>query len=286
MFTQILLNGLILAGTIGLIAVGLTLIFGVMRMVNFAEGPSVMIGAYVALSLAPWVGYLPAVVAAMAVNAGLGVILERLAFRPFRGVELNGLIASMGMAIILVNVAELVWGTVPRPFETPFTQMSMTLGTVGVSGQRLLVIVWSGALLGALWWLVQYSALGRQFRAVSEDAEIASALGIDTNRISRAAVMLGMALAAAAGGLIGPVNLLTPDMGQAEMLSAFAAIILGGFGNVNGTILGSLAIGMTQSLAAVYVSNAYSNSVAFALILVTLIFFPRGLVPERADENV
>lgn len=286
MLVQILVNGLILAGNYALVAVGLTLTFGVMRMVNFAEGQSVMIGAFVAFTATPYIGYVPAILVAMLVNAGLGVILERTAFRPFRGMELNGLIASMGMSIILVNLAELTWGTTPRPFDTALNETSVTIGTVGVSVQRLVIIGASVALLSFLWWLVQSSSLGRQFRAVSEDAEIAAAMGIDTHRISRLAVVFGSMLAAAAGALTGPVNLLTPDMGQNEMLSAFAAIILGGFGNVNGTIFGALIIGLVQSLSAVYVSNAYSSSIAFGLIVLTLIFFPRGLVPEKLEENV
>lgn len=286
MLTQILINGLILAGSYALIAVGLTLIFGVMRMVNFAQGQSAMIGAFVAFTIAPFIGYLPAIAGAMLANAGLGIVLERTAFRPFRGVELNGLIASMGMSIILINIAELVWGTTPRTFDTPLNHISFLFGTVGVSAQRLLVIASSVGLLLGLWWLVRFSSLGRQFRAVSEDPEIAAAIGIDTVRISRTSVVLGTSLSAAAGALSGPVNLLSPDLGQAEMLNAFAAIILGGFGNVNGTILGALLIGMVQSIAAVYVSNAYSSSIAFGLLVVTLIFFPRGLVPERAEENV
>lgn len=286
MFVQIIVNGLVLAGNYALVAVGLTLIFGVMRMVNFAEGQSVMIGAFVAFTATPYVGYIPAIGVAMIVNAGLGVILERTAFRPFRGVELNGLIASMGMSIILINLAELYWGTVPQPFDTALNNISFTFGNVGVSAQRLGMIAASVALLLSLWWLVQFSSLGRQFRAVSEDAEVAAAMGIDANRIARTSVVIGSSLAAAAGAFSGPVNMLAPEMGQAEMLNAFAAIILGGFGNVNGTILGALLIGMVQSVAAVYVSNAYSNSIAFALLIVTLIFFPRGLVPERMDENV
>src|SRR5215468_3572504 len=145
MFGQILVNGLVLAGSYALVAVGLTLTFGVMRMVNFAEGQSVMIGAFVAYT------------------AVLGIILERTAFRPFRGVELNGLIASMGMSIVLVNIAELVWGTAPRPFETTFNDISITIGTVGISMQRLICVAASAAILLALWWLVQYTSLGRQF---------------------------------------------------------------------------------------------------------------------------
>jgi branched-chain amino acid transport system permease protein len=286
MFVQIMVNGLVLAGNYALVAVGLTLIFGVMRMVNFAEGQSVMIGAFVAFTATPYIGYFPAIGVAMIVNAGLGVILERTAFRPFRGVELNGLIASMGMSIILINLAELTWGTVPQPFDTPLNNISFTFGTVGVSAQRLAMIGASIALLMSLWWLVQFSSLGRQFRAVSEDAEVAAAMGIDANRIARISVVIGSSLAAAAGAFSGPVNMLAPEMGQAEMLNAFAAIILGGFGNVNGMILGALLIGLVQSLAAVYVSNAYSNSIAFGLLIVTLIFFPRGLIPEKMDENV
>ena len=286
MLIQIGINGLILAGNYALVAVGLTLIFGVMRMVNFAQGQSVMLGAFTAFSLAPFIGYVPAILAAMLVNAGLGLLLERTAFRPFRGVELNGLIASMGMSIILVNVAELIWGTTPRTFETPLNQISFTIGSVGVSAQRLLVIAASVLLLLGLWWLVEVSSTGRQFRAVAEDPEIAAAFGIDANRVSRRAVVLGSMLAAAAGALTGPMTVISPQMGQAEMLNAFAAVILGGFGNVNGTIFGALLIGMAQSSAAVYISNAYSSSIAFVLLVMTLIFFPRGLVPERASENV
>jgi branched-chain amino acid transport system permease protein len=285
-FTQILVNGLILSGSYALVAVGLTLVFGVMRMVNFAQGQFAMIGAFVAFTVAPRIGYVPAIGAAMLVNAGLGVVLERTAFRPFRGAELNGLIASMGMSIILINVAELIWGTTPRSFDTPLNHVSYTFGTVGVSAQRLLVIAASIVLLGGLWWVVRFSSLGRQFRAVAEDPEIAAAIGIDTGRVSRISVVLGTSLSAAAGALAGPVTLLSPDLGQAEMLNAFAAIILGGFGNVNGTILGALLIGMAQSAAAVYVSNAYSSSIAFGLLVVTLVFFPRGLVSERVDENI
>jgi len=286
MLVQILINGLILAGSYALVAVGLTLIFGVMRMVNFAEGQSVMVGAFIAFMVAPYTGYLISIGVAMIFNAGLGIIIERTAFRPFRGAELNGLIASMGLSIILINLAEIVWGTVPLSFDTPFNDISVTIGSVGVSVQRLIVIGASVLLLGALWWLVEYSRLGRQFRAVSEDPEIAAAMGIDVNKISRASVVIGSSLAAAAGALSGPVNLLSPQLGQTEMLNAFAAIILGGFGNVNGTILGALFIGMVQSVASVYISNSYSMSIAFGLLLVTLIFFPRGLVPERLEENV
>ena len=286
MIGQIVINGLMLAGNYGLVAVGLTLVFGVMRMINFASGQSMMIGAFVALSASHYVGYVPAIVVAMVVNAGLGVLLERGAFRPFRATPLNGLIASMGVSIILINAAELIWGSEPQPFDTALSNMTVAIGTVGVSGQRILVIATSLGLLLALWWLIHHSSLGRQFRAVSEDPEIASAMGINTNRIAQASVVLGSALAGAAGALSGPVNLVSTDLGQPEMLSAFAAIILGGFGNVNGTILGAILIGMVQSVASVYVSNAYSQSIAFVLLIVTLIFFPRGLIAERLEENV
>lgn len=286
MIGQIIINGLMLAGNYGLVAVGLTLVFGVMRMINFASGQSVMIGAFVALSASHYVGYIPAILVAMLVNAGLGVLLERGAFRPFRATPLNGLIASMGVSIILINAAELIWGSEPQPFDTPLSQMTVVLGTVGVSGQRILVIVTSLGLLLALWWLIHFSSLGRQFRAVSEDPEIASAMGINTNRVAQMSVVLGSALAGAAGALSGPVNLVSTDLGQPEMLSAFAAIVLGGFGNVNGTILGAIVIGLVQSVASVYISNAYSQSIAFGLLIVTLIFFPQGLIAERLEENV
>src|ERR1700730_2367484 len=163
MFGQILVNGLVLSGGYALVAVGLTLTFGVMRLVNFAEGQSATIGAFVAFTGSPIVGYVGAIAAAMAVNAVLGIILERTAFRPFRGVELNGLIASMGMSIVLINVAELVWGTTPRPFETIYNETSINLGTVGVSVQRLICVAASAAILLGLWWLVQYTSLGRKF---------------------------------------------------------------------------------------------------------------------------
>ena len=286
MLLQTFINGLILAGSYALVAVGLTLVYGVMHMVNFAQGQFIMIGAFVAWVLTPKLGYALAILAAMAVTAVLGLVVERIAFRPFRGVELNGLIASMGVSIMLTNVAELIWGTMPRMFQTPYGAVSVTIGTLGISLQRILVFVVSLVLLLLLWWLVQYTSLGKKIRAVAEDPEIAGVMGIDANRIAIITFLLGSALAAAAGALNGPINLITPAMGQTELLNAFAAIILGGFGNIQGTILGSLVIGMLQSLSASYISNAYADSIAFALLVLTLVIFPRGLVPERSEENV
>ncbi len=286
MLLQTFINGLILAGSYALVAVGLTLVYGVMHMVNFAQGQFIMIGAFVAWVLTPKLGYALAILAAMAVTAVLGLVVERIAFRPFRGVELNGLIASMGVSIMLTNVAELIWGTMPRMFQTPYGAVSVTIGTLGISLQRILVFVVSLVLLLLLWWLVQYTSLGKKIRAVAEDPEIAGVMGIDANRIAIITFLLGSALAAAAGALNGPINLITPAMGQTELLNAFAAIILGGFGNIQGTILGSLVIGMLQSLSASYISNAYADSIAFVLLVLTLVIFPRGLVPERSEENV
>jgi branched-chain amino acid transport system permease protein len=283
---QIVVNGLILAGSYALVAVGLTLIYGVMRMVNFAQGQFMMIGAFVAWTLTPYVGYLPAIAIAMVGAALLGIVVERIAFRPFRGVQLNGLIASMGISIMLTNMAELTWGTLPRMFQTPYAEMSIRIGTLGVSVQRVLVVLVSVVLLTGLWLVVQYTSMGKKIRAVAEDPEVAGAMGIDANRIAVRTFVLGSALAAAAGALNGPVTLLTPSMGSTEMLSAFAAIILGGFGNIQGTILGCLVIGMSQSLAASYIDNAYADSIAFVLMILVLVVFPKGLVPERSEENV
>lgn len=286
MFLQIIVNGLILAGTYALVAVGLTLVYGVMRMVNFAQGQFMMIGAYVAWMLTPYMGYLPAIAVAMVLAVIIGLVVERVAFRPFRGVQLNGLIASMGISIMLTNLAELAWGTMPRMFETPYVSATVTLGTLGVSVQRLLVFGVSVTLLTSLWLLVQFTSLGKKIRAVAEDPEVASVMGIDANRIAVSTFVLASVLAAAGGALNGPVNLIAPSMGLTEMLSAFAAIILGGFGNIQGTILGSLVIGMAQSLAASYIDNAYADSIGFMLMILVLIVFPKGLVPERSEENV
>src|SRR5258707_12086691 len=158
----------------------------------------------------------------MAVNAVLGIILERTAFRPFRGVELNGLIASMRMSIVLVNVAELVWGTTPRPFETIYNDISINFGTVGISVQRLICVAASVAILLGLWWLIQYTSLGRKFRAVSEDHETASAMGIDVNQVSRLALVIGSMIAASPGALPGPGDLIAPGTGRTPIANACA----------------------------------------------------------------
>ena len=287
MFSQLVINALLLAGTYGLVALGLTLIFGVMQTVNFAHGQFLMLGAYLALLLTPHIGYLAATVCAAVAVGILGIFTERLAFRPFRGqIMLKGLVASLAFGIILQNTAEVVWGTAPRFFRTSLTTQILELGTLGISYQRIAIIVVSFSIMGLMYWFIEKTDLGRKMRAVAEDPEIAGAMGINADHVFRIAFFIASGLAAIAGSLYGPADIVAPDMGGLSLQAAFAIVILGGFGNIQGTLIASLIVGAIQSVTAVYISNAYSMSVTFLFLLIMLSLFPTGIVRERSEENV
>jgi branched-chain amino acid transport system permease protein len=300
---QQLVFGLALGTVYGLIALGYTMVYGVLQMINFAHGEVFMIGAYIGWSvfavLIDWaVGglhplwVLPVLLApAMLLCGGLGMTLERLAYRPLytRGAtRLGPLISAVGASIFLQNFVMLTAGARMKVYMTnlvfPRTWRFNIFG-VNVSALVIVIIVVSLLLMWGLVALIQRTNLGRAIRAVSEDREMATALGIDANRVVGLTFFLGSSLAGAAGVLVGLYyTQIDFVMGYSAGLKAFTAAVLGGIGNIKGAMLGGLLLGVIESLASTFINPAFKDVVAFAVLILTLVFKPEGILGEKLAD--
>ena len=300
---QQLVFGLALGTVYGLIALGYTMVYGVLQMINFAHGEVFMIGAYIGWSvfavLIDWsVGglhplwVLPVLLApAMLLCGGLGMTLERLAYRPLymRGAtRLGPLISAVGASIFLQNFVMLTMGARMKVYMTnlvfPRTWRFNILG-VNVAALVIVIVVVSLLLMWGLVALIQRTSLGRAIRAVSEDREMATAVGIDANRVVGLTFFLGSALAGAAGVLVGLYyTQIDFVMGYSAGLKAFTAAVLGGIGNIKGAMLGGLLLGVIESLASTFINPAFKDVVAFAVLILTLVFKPEGILGEKLAD--
>ena len=300
---QQLVFGLALGTVYGLIALGYTMVYGVLQMINFAHGEVFMIGAYIGWSvfavLIDWsVGglhplwVLPVLLApAMLLCGGLGMTLGRLAYRPLYmrdATRLGPLISAVGASIFLQNFVMLTMGARMKVYMTnlvfPRTWRFNILG-VNVSALVIVIVVVSLLLMWGLVALIQRTSLGRAIRAVSEDREMATALGIDANRVVGLTFFLGSALAGAAGVLVGLYyTQIDFVMGYSAGLKAFTAAVLGGIGNIKGAMLGGLLLGVIESLASTFINPAFKDVVAFAVLILTLVFKPEGILGEKLAD--
>jgi len=300
---QQLVFGLALGTVYGLIALGYTMVYGVLQMINFAHGEVFMIGAYIGWSvfavLIDWsVGglhplwVLPVLLApAMLLCGGLGMTLERLAYRPLytRGAtRLGPLISAVGASIFLQNFVMLTQGARMKVYMTnlvfPRTWRFNIFG-VNVSALVIVIVVVSLLLMWGLVALIQRTSLGRAIRAVSEDREMATAVGIDANRVVGLTFFLGSALAGAAGVLVGLYyTQIDFVMGYSAGLKAFTAAVLGGIGNIKGAMLGGLLLGVIESLASTFINPAFKDVVAFAVLILILVFKPEGILGEKLAD--
>ncbi len=280
LFAQHVVNGLISGGLYVLIAIGLSLIFGVLGIINFAHGEIFAVGAYLGFFL--WWGLgapLPlAFVGAMLGTACVGVIAERLVFRPLRFTDpLNSMISAIGLSFLLQNLLLQVGGAEPRRLE-PFVSGVVFLGPIALPLQHLLILGLAGVLIGAIQVYLSRTWNGLALRASSQDLETASLMGITTDRLATVTFAAGSALAAAAGVLVGSVFLIQPTMGADAVVKGFVVVILGGVGNMPGAILGGVVLGVAESLTVAYVSNDLRDIVAFAVLIVALLVRPQGLL--------
>ena len=285
-FLQHLVNGLVLGGTYALLGIGLTLIFGLMNLVNFAHGEFYTLGAYLTFATLSLSGlnFFAAVAAAIVLGALAGALCERLLLAPLRGQSIDTtMLVMIGLWIALQNGELLVWGGVAKSIPHPFPTAPLTLGPVSIAPLRVFVVVTALALIGAAWLLIQRTRLGRAMRATFQDRETAALMGVKIGRIHTVTFAFGSALAAAAGALLGPVFLAYPSMGDLASLKAFSVVILGGLGNLPGATLGGLILGVTEELGAGYVSSGYRDAVGFVIIILVLLLRPSGLF-ARAER--
>ena len=282
-FLQQVLNGLTLGGIYGLVALGLTLVYGILHVPNFAHGGFYMIGAFVALhAMVAWSwGYWAAMLMAAVTVAVLGMLSERLVFNPLRNASaLHPKIASIGLLLFLEAGAQVLWGADFQRMPTPYNSI-ITMGGLTVPAQRLLIIGAAFALMVALHLFLTRTVTGSTIVAMAQNREGASLVGIDANRVAMMTFAISGVLAAVAATLYAPINLVYPAMGHLVITKAFVIIILGGMGSIPGAVLGGLIIGFAESFGAYYISTDYKDIIAFVLLVVILSMRPEGLFAKR-----
>ena len=283
-FLQQVLNGLTLGGIYGLVALGLTLVYGILHVPNFAHGGFYMIGAFVAFqAMVAWSwGFWAAMLVAAVAVAVLGIVSERLIFHPLRKASpLHPKIASIGLLLFLEAGAQALWGADFQRMPTPYTSI-VEMGGITAPAQRLLIIVAAFALMVALHLFLTRTTTGSTIIAMAQNREGASMVGIDANRVSMLTFAISGVLAAVAATLYAPINLVYPAMGHLVITKAFVIIILGGMGSIPGAVLGGLIIGFAESFGAYYISTDYKDIIAFVLLVVILSLRPQGLFAKRS----
>lgn len=286
LFAQQVANGLMIGGTYALVAIGFTLVFGVARILNLAHPEIFMAGAYAGmLALEVFPGSLPAaLLAGIVVSVLVGILVERLALRPVRrGMFLAPLITSIGASIILQNLAVRLFGARSQPFATGLAGRNLELGEVRLPELQVWLFVVALALMLLVRLFVDRTHYGRSIRAAADDPEIAGLLGIDVNRVILLTIVLGSALAGAAGVTIGAAyNSISPFMGLTFGLKGLVVMIVGGVGRITGAALAGILLGIVEALAVGFLSSAYRDAIAFGLVLLVLLIRPQGLLGGRA----
>lgn len=282
-FLQQILNGLVLGGGYALMALGLTMIFGILQVINFAHGELYMIGAFLTLYFTSFLGlpFLLSIPIAMLGAALLGLIIQKVVFRPIIGKPMiNGMLVSFGLSVFLMNFSILLFKADPRSLESGYGHVNIDFLGLQITLERLLAIIIPIILVALLYLVIQRTKIGRAMRATAEDREAAQAVGVSIERIHLLTFAIGCALAASAGSIIGSIFFVSPIMGWTPTIKSFVVVILGGFGNVTGAILASLILGIAESLGGGYISYAYKDAYAFLILLLVLLFKPEGLLGE------
>lgn len=279
-FLQQTLNGVILGCIYALIALGLSLIFGILEMANFAHGEFYMLGAFMALFSITLLGvpFFVALPIAMVGMAVFGALVERFVFRPIVGKPLiNSMLLSFGLSTALANAALFFFKADPRKIESGLAGIRFRFWGLHLTGERLLILVLSISLVLLLACFIQYTATGKSMRAVVQDRVAAQLAGINVRRIYSLTFAIGGALAAAAGTMVGAMFFVSPEMGFTVTLKSFVIVTLGGFGKIKGVIFAAILIGLVESLGGGYVSYAYKDAYPFLLLVLLFILKPKGL---------
>ncbi|MCH7889505.1 MAG: branched-chain amino acid ABC transporter permease [Proteobacteria bacterium] len=283
-FLQHILNGTILGGTYALLGIGLTLIFGIMRVVNFSHGELYTFGAYIVYLFAMVLSanFFVSLVLAMVLGVVLGAAIEFVLLRPLRGASIDTtMLVMIGAWIALQNTEQLVWSGVAKSITHPFPAEPLILGPVSVSWVRVFVFAVAVLLIVGTHLLIHRTRLGKAMRATFQDRETAALMGVNIGAIHTATFALGSGLAAAAGALLGPVFVVYPTMGDLAALKSFAIVILGGLGNFMGATLGGFILGFVEEMGAGYISSGYRDAMGFLLIIIVLVFRPTGLFARK-----
>ena len=296
-FLQQTINGLSLGAIYALIALGYTMVYGVLRLINFAHGDVYMLGAFAgyflanALQLDANPSILWAIVVtigAMAICAVIGILIERLAYRPVRHhSRLTSLITAIGVSLLLEYGGQVVFGATPRFFPQMIRSRTFVLGGVQITNQSLLIILLAVAVMFGLHFIVHRTKIGKAMRATSYNLAVAKLMGINTDRVIAFTFALGSALAAAGGVMVAlSIPRIDPLMGLMTGLKAFVAAVLGGIGNIPGAMLGGMLIGLMETALSATAYSTYRDAVAFGVLILILLFRPAGILGTSGTDKV
>jgi branched-chain amino acid transport system permease protein len=279
LLVQALLNGFGLAMVYVLVALGLTLIFSILEIINFAHGEFYMLGGYVTYYAYALFGlnYFATLGLAILTVGLAGVVAERLIFRDLRGKALNAFIVSLGLLWVMQAGAQLSFGVLDKPVPSAFSGIVRVLGLI-ISVERLVVTLCAVVLIVGLYLFLRLSRPGRAMRAVAQDADAAALQGVNIEAVSALGFGVGCALAGGAGGLLAPVFAVSPAMGALPVVKAFIIIIVGGMGSLPGAVLGGLLLGGVEGLGSLFMGSAAVNILGFLMVIVVLLVRPRGLL--------
>jgi len=281
LFLQSVISGVLVGGVYALIGIGLTIIFGVMRVINFAHGDLLMLGMYITWLAFKFLGVDPFV--SIVITAPLmflwGAFLQRtLINRALNALPQNQILLTIGIGLVMSNTVMLIFTSDYQILTTSYSSSSFSIGGISISQPLLYAFLITAAITGALYWFLLRTDTGQAIRATAQDRDAAQLMGINVKAMSVLAFGLGSALAGTAGALISPTYYIFPQVGSTFTLKAFVIVVLGGMGSVIGATLGGIIIGLTESLAAVYVASGLKELVVFVLFLGLLLFKPSGLL--------
>ena len=280
---QQMFNGLAIGSVYTLIALGLTVVFGILGIAHFAHGSVAMSGGYLTYLFGEQfgLGYFAAMGLAMVAGAVLGLVIERLAYRPVRSApHINAFIIALGLTMMIEGLNLLAFGADQVVIQTPYRGV-FSVGGVVVAELRLLVILTACVLIGAVALLISRTKTGKSIRAVAQNPPAAVLMGVNVNRVSAIVFSVSSALGAAAGALVGALLAIAPGVGEGLAVKGFAVLILGGLGSIPGAIVGGIVLGVSESLAAGFISSAYKDVIAFMVMILVLLFRPEGLLGRR-----
>lgn len=298
---QHILNGLTLGAIYSLIALGYTMVYGILKFINFAHGEIFMLGAYSGYYLyyylctpeqgGSWVmvSFILALIFAMVLSASIGMLIERVAYRPLRRApRLAPLLSAIGVSIILMNLAALAFGTEPKNFSYPFDNSVINIGATSITPNQIMILAVGLVMMAGLKFFVDRTKLGKAMRATSQNQNVASLMGINVNVIISLTFAIGSALAAVAGVMIAMEYKVYPSMGQMAGLKAFIAAVAGGIGNISGAMIGGILLGLLETFGVVIlgIPQGMKDTIAFSILIIILLVKPSGILIRNIREKV
>ncbi len=288
---QYFINGISIGSVYAIIALGYTMVYGIAKMLNFAHGDVIMIGAYISYCVTNYLGLPPlvGVLASMVVCTVLGIAIEGLAYKPLRGTpSLAVLITAIGVSYFLQNAAQLIWTSNPKSFTSVVSNITpFHLGSLTITGEVIATVAVSVVIMLGLTWFTGSTRIGKSMRAVSEDRDAAQLMGINVNKTISITFAIGSALAAVAGVLMcSSIPVLMPTTGSMPGIRAFTAAVLGGIGSIPGAMLGGILLGIIETFAKAFLSTQFSDAIVFGVLIVILLVKPAGLLGKQVQEKV